>query len=115
MARTSIAFEKMDVSQLVQAKSALESVLRRKIAVERQELEKKLGELSSLENGRAARPRRVTKRAVTAKKEHPLKGRKAAPKYRGPNGETWTGRGLPPRWLAELENKGKKRASFLIK
>ena len=34
--------------------------------------------------------------------------------YRGPNGETWSGRGLAPRWLAELERKGKNRDSYLI-
>lgn len=35
-------------------------------------------------------------------------------KYRGPNGETWTGRGRTPGWLASLEAKGQKRESFLI-
>lgn len=34
-----------------------------------------------------------------------------APKYRNPEtGETWTGRGKPPRWIA-----GKDRDPFLIK
>jgi DNA-binding protein H-NS len=47
-------------------------------------------------------------------KTHALKGRKVPPKYKGPNGETWTGRGLAPRWLADLEKKGKKRDSYLI-
>src|SRR2546421_1961192 len=28
-----------------------------------------------------------------------LKGRKVRPKYRGPSGETWAGRGAKPRWL----------------
>ena len=28
-----------------------------------------------------------------------LKGRKVPPKYRGPKGETWAGRGARPRWL----------------
>ena len=37
------------------------------------------------------------------------------PKYRGPNGETWTGRGLPPRWLAALIAAGAAKESFLIK
>src|SRR6516225_4695793 len=27
-----------------------------------------------------------------------LKGRKVPPKYRGPSGETWAGRGARPRW-----------------
>ena len=40
---------------------------------------------------------------------------KIAPKYRGPKGETWTGRGRAPRWLAALEADGKKRDSYLIK
>jgi DNA-binding protein H-NS len=40
---------------------------------------------------------------------------KVAPKYRGPKGELWTGRGYTPRWLAALEADGKKRDSYLIK
>jgi DNA-binding protein H-NS len=28
-----------------------------------------------------------------------------APKYRGPNGETWTGRGRQPSWLGEDREK----------
>ena len=36
------------------------------------------------------------------------------PKYRGPNGETWTGRGLTPRWLAALIASGMAKESYLI-
>jgi DNA-binding protein H-NS len=43
-----------------------------------------------------------------------LKGTKVAPKYRGPNGETWAGRGAKPRWLVAAMKKGKKLDSFLI-
>ena len=35
-------------------------------------------------------------------------------KYRGPNGETWTGRGLMPKWLSALVAEGKSRDDFLI-
>mgnify|MGYP002628737019 CR=1 FL=1 len=35
-------------------------------------------------------------------------------KYKGPLGETWTGRGLMPRWLSELVNQGVKKEDFLI-
>jgi len=45
----------------------------------------------------------------------PKRRAKVAPKYRGPDGETWSGRGLSPRWLVALEKQGKKRDSFLIK
>jgi DNA-binding protein H-NS len=40
--------------------------------------------------------------------------KKIAPKYRGPNGETWTGRGMKPRWLTSAINEGKQLKDFLI-
>jgi DNA-binding protein H-NS len=40
--------------------------------------------------------------------------RKVAPKYKGPNGETWSGRGLRPRWLITAMNEGKELHDFLI-
>ncbi len=42
-------------------------------------------------------------------------GSVVAPKYRGPNGETWTGRGLMPRWLSALVAQGQTKESFAIK
>ena len=64
--------------------------------------------------GKGAKGRPATKKAA------PAKGRKlgkVAPKYRNPANtkETWTGRGLKPRWMAELLKKGKKVEDFLIK
>jgi DNA-binding protein H-NS len=44
-----------------------------------------------------------------------IKGRKVAPKFRGPDGETWAGRGATPRWLvAAMKETKKKRDDFLI-
>src|SRR5215471_2258528 len=43
-----------------------------------------------------------------------LKGRKVPPKYRGPSGETWAGRGARPRWLVAAIKGGKKLEDFLI-
>jgi DNA-binding protein H-NS len=43
-----------------------------------------------------------------------LKGRKVPPKYRGPSGETWAGRGARPRWLVAAIKRGKKLDDFLI-
>ena len=43
-----------------------------------------------------------------------MKGRKVAPKYRGPGGETWAGRGATPRWLAALLKEGHSLEEFLI-
>lgn len=44
----------------------------------------------------------------------PKKGHKVAPKYRGPGGETWSGRGLRPRWLTAALKSGHKLDDFLI-
>lgn len=37
-----------------------------------------------------------------------------AAKYRGPNGETWSGRGLTPRWLAALVAQGRSKEDFAV-
>lgn len=54
---------------------------------------------------------------LTADKSRPQRsdaGRKVAAKYRGPNGEEWTGRGRMPNWLAMLEASGRDRSEFQI-
>jgi DNA-binding protein H-NS len=43
-----------------------------------------------------------------------LRGVKVAPKYRGPGGETWAGRGARPRWLSALVKEGHSIEEFLI-
>jgi DNA-binding protein H-NS len=50
-----------------------------------------------------------------AKREtkHP-RGKQPA-RYRGPNGEEWSGRGPAPRWMKPFLAKGKTKADFLIK
>jgi DNA-binding protein H-NS len=42
------------------------------------------------------------------------KGKQPA-KYRGPNGEEWSGRGPAPKWMKPLLTKGKTKQDFLIK
>lgn len=41
-------------------------------------------------------------------------GVKVPAKYRGPAGETWSGRGKQPRWLAALVAEGRTPTEFLI-
>ncbi|WP_183016483.1 H-NS family nucleoid-associated regulatory protein [Achromobacter sp. UMC46] len=58
---------------------------------------------------KSARPKRkkVVERAESR--------RPVAPKYRHPeSGDTWTGRGRAPRWLAAAERAGASRDQFLI-
>ena len=62
---------------------------------------------------KAAKPRQPLAKAAS-----PAKGKKPAvpspAKYRGPEGQTWTGHGTAPRWLNELLVDGKTREDFLI-
>jgi DNA-binding protein H-NS len=57
--------------------------------------------------GKAAGGRRAAKKSGG--------GSAVAPKYRGPGGETWSGRGLMPRWMAALVAAGRTKDEFAIK
>ena len=70
----------------------------------RAELQKQLERMDALAGGR-----RVVRGGGSA-----LKGRKVPPKYRGPSGETWAGRGARPRWLVAAIKDGRKLDDFLI-
>ncbi len=52
----------------------------------------------------------VEKRVKGVKKS----SQKVAVKYRDENGNTWTGRGKTPRWMADAEKAGNKREKYLI-
>ena len=54
---------------------------------------------------------------IMEKKSKSGEKRKYAPptaKYRGPNGEEWSGRGLQPRWLSALIAVGRTKEEFAI-
>ena len=52
---------------------------------------------------------------ATRRKRSTSPATKAAAKYRGPNGETWSGgRGRKPRWVTEVLAAGKKLEQFAI-
>lgn len=70
-----------------------------------------LGASSGGRKGKAVVSAKV-KLAVVKKKKT---GAVVAAKYRGPNGETWSGRGLTPRWLATLVAQGQSKDAFAIK
>lgn len=44
------------------------------------------------------------------------RGGKIAPRYRNPadTNQTWTGRGIKPRWIQEYEAAGRNASEFLI-
>ena len=50
-------------------------------------------------------------RPLSKPRRGPAKGYKAPIKYRGPNGQTWTGRGKLPRWI---KDSGKDKEEFKV-
>jgi DNA-binding protein H-NS len=92
----------MDVQSLMDLRKRVDNALLER----RAEMEKQLAKLGgSIGGARIARGGRGTSA---------LRGRKVAPKYRGPSGETWAGRGARPRWLVAGIKEGKKLDDFLI-
>jgi DNA-binding protein H-NS len=71
----------------------------------------KLGKTGKLGRGKAkAAGDKAPKLVKPAKKSTTP----VAAKYRGPNGETWSGRGLTPRWMSTLIAQGQSKESFTI-
>ena len=104
----------MALAELVQLRDEVQSALSGKIEMERRELQDKLAEIEKLQGG-AEHGQPGKRRLGRNGLKHPAKRKKIAPKYRGPAGEPWAGRGRTPIWLAELEAKGKKRETYLVK
>ena len=67
---------------------------------------------------RGRKPGKAAKKAPAKKAAKTRGGGKGSvpPKYRDPANadNTWTGRGKPPRWMADYLGKGKKKEDFLI-
>lgn len=49
-----------------------------------------------------------------ARARHPSAGKKVAAKYANQAGETWSGRGLRPKWLREAIEAGAALESFAV-
>src|ERR1700716_2626042 len=94
----------MDFESLLKLREQVEDALLSHRATLEKQLEAMGSSIASLGRGKIARSERGST----------LKGKKVAPKYRGPDGETWAGRGATPRWLKAAIKGGKKLESFLI-
>lgn len=65
-------------------------------------------------NAKTRSKSKPTPKAAKPKAAKPARGTTVAAKFRGPNGETWSGRGLTPKWLAALVAQGKTKEEFAI-
>ena len=64
--------------------------------------------------GAAKSGRPAKEKAAKAPKAARKSSQPVAAKFRGPNGETWSGRGLTPKWLASLVAQGQSKESFAV-
>lgn len=65
--------------------------------------------VAGLSSGKPGRPARAASSGDTTP------ARKVAPKYRDPEtGETWSGRGLKPKWLSHAIENGRTLEEFTI-
>jgi DNA-binding protein H-NS len=72
--------------------------------------------LTELFGGKTPGPA-ATKSAAKPRKGKSAPTGKVAPKYRNPDNaaQTWSGRGMQPRWMASEVAKGRKPEDFLIR
>jgi DNA-binding protein H-NS len=75
-------------------------------------------DLQSTKGAKGGRGKAKASVSQAAKAAKTPKVRKAsapvAAKYLGPNGETWSGRGLMPKWLSALVAQGQSKESFSV-
>jgi DNA-binding protein H-NS len=100
----SLSLESMDVDALIELRAEIDTRLHEQA----RDLQR---QLALLDGGGRKGPDRPP---VGAQRASSLRGVKVAPKYRGPDGETWAGRGAKPRWLAALLKEGHSIEQFLI-
>lgn len=104
-----LSIKNLDVDALLTLRADIDKRLTEK----RRELETQLSRLAA-EGGRARRVGAKAAGLAVGGRTSAMKGRTVPPKYRGPDGETWAGRGAQPRWLAAAIKEGKTKEDFLI-
>jgi len=105
-------------SQIKKLQSQLDRALEKRRAVEVQRIVEAMRGHSltpdDIQQALKSAPK-ASRRTKPARTEHASKRAPVAPKYRNQTtGETWTGRGKPPRWMSAAEQTGTAREAFLI-
>ena len=103
MAKASIAT--LSIEALISLRDQITDALSKRAG----ELQNQLARLTGTAPTKRGRPP-----GKATKRKGKLKGSKVAAKYKGPNGETWSGRGLKPRWMTAAIKAGSKQEDFAI-
>ena len=115
-----INLKQLSVDNLLTLRDRINSMLESRVDRERRDLESRLKRLQRFKVG-TAKPgseKPVTAAAKKlAKKNNKKSIKKVAPKFRNPenHSETWSGRGLQPRWMrAAMDGGGRSLEDFRI-
>lgn len=97
------------LAQIEELKQKAEEARKQELAAVINDIKAKIAEhgLTAADLGLAGGSRRAT--------AAPRAGGKVPPKYRGPNGELWTGRGRKPAWVVAQLNSGRSLSEFEIR
>lgn len=114
---------------LIEIQSQIEKLQKQASDIKRREFESTVQEIKAkmaafgitLADLKTKKPGKTKQVAAVAQKTRKAalgapkaKGQKVAAKYKGPTGETWSGRGLAPKWLAALLASGRSKEEFVI-
>jgi DNA-binding protein H-NS len=103
MGKTRFNLTSMSVDELLKVRDEIGSLLGKKASELKRQLQRL--EADDLETSERKKVLRIQARTKA----------KLAPKYRGPSGETWAGRGLKPKWLQSLIKEGHRLDEFTVK
>jgi DNA-binding protein H-NS len=122
------------MSNLIEIQNQIEKLTKQANEIKAREFDKTIQEilakmtafgitLKDLKPGKAGNgTRRKTSKAsgsaltkAAAKPPSKKAGSVVGAKFKGPNGESWSGRGLTPRWLSALVASGRSKEEFAIK
>jgi len=117
------------MSNLIEIQSQIEKLQKQATEIKTREFDKTVQDILAkmqafgitLKDLQGSRVRSAKGKIAKGRKSAPSKANKkekaaavVAVKFRGPNGETWSGRGLTPRWLAALLAQGKSKEEFAV-
>ena len=123
----------VDMTDLIEIQGQIEKLQKQANEIKVREFKKTVQEilakmnafgisLKDIQNEKAHSTKTKTKTTAKAEsvgsktKQKNVKASTVVPaKYRGPGDETWSGRGLTPRWLAALMTQGRAKEEFAIK
>lgn len=112
------ALDRMSAQELTELIEAAEAKRRDKLETAKQalvdEFRGRAAALGLSMDALLPRRQRAESASASGRKQRSDAGSSRPAKYRGPNGEKWSGRGRTPRWLAALEAEGRGREQFAI-